>query len=90
MCQNLEEEPDCSWLAARLTPQPLLTFLQPVQGRSAISCPRTFIRCLGAPIHAALAERLRADPAWRTRELATGHMAMLHAALGCSVWHARV
>jgi pimeloyl-ACP methyl ester carboxylesterase len=78
---GVTEEPDRSWFGARITAQPLLTFLQPVRFTAALTYPRTYIRCaasgsMASPFHR-FGERARTDPAWRYRELATGHGAML-------------
>src|SRR5262245_26502205 len=74
---------DVQWMSSRLTPQPLQAFVQPVHlsNRAARELPRTLISCTVKqfPAHAAIAERLRADPAWRYREIATGHDAMITA-----------
>jgi pimeloyl-ACP methyl ester carboxylesterase len=75
-------DPDeVAWMTPRLTAQPLQTFTQPVRLSGAgASLPRTYIWCtrFGSPF-TQLAERLRNDPTWRYRELATGHDAMITA-----------
>lgn len=81
---GVTDEVQASWLAAKLTPQPLRTFEQPVRltNTAASSLPRTYIHCTTgslAPSFAPFAERLRAAPGWRYHELATGHHAMLTA-----------
>jgi len=71
------------WLAAKLTPQPLRSFEQPVRLRDPLAAlPRTYVHCTGGPLgpsFAPFAERLRGAPGWRSDELATGHDAMLTA-----------
>jgi pimeloyl-ACP methyl ester carboxylesterase len=72
------------WLVDRVasTPQPIETFRQPVRlsNPAADAVPRTFIRCpvdgaVWAGIYDPLVERLRNDPRWRIREIATNHLA---------------
>jgi pimeloyl-ACP methyl ester carboxylesterase len=81
---GIADEGQAARLAARLTPQPLRTFVQPVRlGASAGSIPRTYIHCTEGPLapsFAPFAARARTAPGWRLRELATGHDAMLTAA----------
>jgi pimeloyl-ACP methyl ester carboxylesterase len=80
---NVTDPDDVAWVTPRLTAQPVQTFTQPVRLSGAgASLPRTYIWCtrLGAPsTFAPFAERLRNDPTWRYRELATGHDAMITA-----------
>jgi pimeloyl-ACP methyl ester carboxylesterase len=74
---------DVKWMRPRLGPQPLQAFVQPVHltNRTARALPRTLISCTveQLPGHAALARRVRAEPGWRYREIATGHDAMITA-----------
>jgi hypothetical protein len=68
-----------SWLEARLTPQPLRTFEQPLRIGAAV-LPRTYIHWTAGPVassFAPFAGQAEHDPAWRYHELATGHDAML-------------
>jgi pimeloyl-ACP methyl ester carboxylesterase len=71
------------WLAARLTPQPLATFTQPVHlanAQAVAALPHTYVHCTVGPVapsFAPFAARLRAAPGWRYAELATGHDAMV-------------
>lgn len=71
---------DAARLEAHLTEQPLLAFIQPLS-RAAPPPPalaRHYIRCTeGSPSFAAVAARLRADPAWTSHELPAGHNAMV-------------
>ena len=64
----------------RLTGHPLLTLLEPVRlGPEAGAIPyRTYIYAtVGTPtIFTQFYERVAADPAWRVREIATGHVVM--------------
>jgi pimeloyl-ACP methyl ester carboxylesterase len=77
--------PTVDWLAARLGPQPVRTFEQPLVLRSppeVISLPRTYIRCTEGPlvsIFDPFAARARATSGWRYEELRTGHDAMVTA-----------
>lgn len=71
------------WMKARMTPQPLATYTEPVPGGSAKSAalPRAYVHCTEGPIthvFAPFAEAARAD-GWPVYELATGHAAMLTA-----------
>jgi hypothetical protein len=65
----------------RLTAQPLQTFMDPVHLTGAgAGLPQTYIWCtrFGAPSpFAPFAVRLRNDPGWRFRELASEHDAMI-------------
>jgi pimeloyl-ACP methyl ester carboxylesterase len=74
---------DLQWMRPRLAAQPLQAFMQPVHvsNFAARKLPRTLISCTVKqfPGHAAIAQRLRTDPAWRYREIATGHDAMITA-----------
>jgi len=74
-------EADVRWVAARLVAQPLQTFLQPLRlSGSTAAMPRTYIRCAvdeGSSPFDQFAERVRRDPSWRYREIATGHDAMI-------------
>jgi pimeloyl-ACP methyl ester carboxylesterase len=81
---GVTDEARARWLAARLTPQPLQTFEQPVRltDAAAAALPRTYVHCTAGPVapsFAPFAARARAEPGWRYRELATGHDAMLTA-----------
>jgi pimeloyl-ACP methyl ester carboxylesterase len=78
---GVTSDADLAWVRPRLLPQPLATFTEPLRlTRPAASLPRTYIACTGSPTAATFrpfVERARADPAWRYRELATGHDAMV-------------
>jgi pimeloyl-ACP methyl ester carboxylesterase len=75
---------DEAWVRSKLVPQPFRTFTQPLRLTHAAGfCgAKTFIACLEAPPaqwRDAVIERVRAEPDWRYRELATGHDAMITA-----------
>ena len=79
---GVTDEADLAWVRPRLVPQPLRTFTEPHRLRhpEAPPPPRTYIACTGlgaSPTSRPFAERARADPSWRYRELATGHDAMV-------------
>jgi pimeloyl-ACP methyl ester carboxylesterase len=77
--------PAVDWVAARLGPQPVRTFEQPLTLRSdpaAAALPRTYLYCTRGPlvpIFEPFAARVRTDPGWSYRELTTGHDAMITA-----------
>ena len=70
------------WVERRITPHPVRTQIEPIRLRNGGSdgLPRTYILCTGSegrtPFEV-LAGRIRNDPSWRYRELATGHDAMV-------------
>ena len=80
---GVTDEADLAWIRPRLGPQPLATFTEPVHlGHLGASLPRTYIACVASATAATFrpfAERARADPTWRYRELPTGHDAMVTA-----------
>jgi hypothetical protein len=67
------------WLLAKLTPQPLPSWTQPIDlgNPAAAALPRAFVHCTETPMEpfATLATRLRTDPGWRVVELADNHFA---------------
>jgi hypothetical protein len=72
-------------VAARLTPHPLKTWLDPIRlvNGGPIGLPRTYVHCT-APVMAqtqfpAIARMAQNDPGWHYSEIATGHEAMLTA-----------
>ncbi|CAA9575550.1 MAG: salicylate esterase [uncultured Thermomicrobiales bacterium] len=77
-------EEDVAWVRPKLVPQPFKTFTQPLRlvNAAGFAGPKTFVACVEAPAagwREAMAERARAGPGWRYRELATGHDAMVTA-----------
>jgi pimeloyl-ACP methyl ester carboxylesterase len=77
-------EADVRWMRPRIGAHPLKAFQQPVRltNPGAAALPRTFIHCTDKPagdMFAPFAARLRAEPRWRHRDLATGHDAMVTA-----------
>lgn len=79
------DHPSYDWVAERLTPHPLKTWLDPIAlensgsdglARSYIHCTDPVLPNSSFPWHAAETE---ADPSWHYRALATGHDAMVTA-----------
>lgn len=74
---------DAQWVARRQTPHPGGVYDDPLQFDAArvAALARTFIDC-NAPALATIAvmrERVRRQPGWQLREIATGHDAMISA-----------
>lgn len=74
-----------AWITARMTPQPVATYTEPVPPGNATSTalPRLFIHCTANPpttpdVFGPFAVTARAK-GWNVREIATGHLAMLTA-----------
>ena len=70
------------WVERRITLHPVNSQVQPIKLEKGGSegLPRTYILCTGSPgktLFMVLAEKLRASPDWRYRELATSHDAMV-------------
>lgn len=75
---------DQHWVDARLVPQPLKTFQQPVRfsNPAVAALPRTYISCAeggGAPELVPFVRRAQAEEGWRYREIATCHAVMVTA-----------
>jgi len=74
---------DCEWVNRRQTPQPFGQYQEPLNFDAArlAQVPRTFIDCTTPawPSIAPMRRRVRSEPGWRVRELATGHDAMVSA-----------
>jgi len=74
---------DCDWVNRRQTPHPFGHYRQPLAFDAVrlASVPRTFIDCTTPawPSIAPMRQRVRSEPGWRVRELATGHDAMVSA-----------
>jgi pimeloyl-ACP methyl ester carboxylesterase len=77
---------DRAWLFAKLVPQPLATYTQPLRlsNPAAAAVPRTFVFCTegkeGADdVFSSTATRLRSAPGWRYRELPDNHLAPINA-----------
>lgn len=77
------EGADRDWVNRRQTPQPLGVYQDPLAFDAAriATLPRTFIDCTAPalPTIAVMRERVRREPGWRVRELATGHDPMVSA-----------
>ena len=76
---------DQTWLLAKLVPQPLATYTQPIRlgNPSATSVRRTFIHCTKGrdpgDAFVSMATRLRSAPGWDYRELADNHLGPINA-----------
>jgi pimeloyl-ACP methyl ester carboxylesterase len=74
---------DAAWVARRLTPQPVGTYLQPLILEAPVGngVPKTYIDCTREPMAnlAAGKTRVRQDSSWNLRSLDTGHDAMVTA-----------
>ena len=74
---------DLAWVARRQTPHPGGVYDTPLDfdAQRWAALPRTFIDCTDPPLAtiAAMRERVRHQPGWDLRELATGHDAMVSA-----------
>lgn len=80
---GVSDADDVAWMSARVGDQPFRTFLDPVrlEKAAAAAIPKTYISCTREqrPPFAAAAARVRDAPGWRSREIATGHDAMVTA-----------
>jgi pimeloyl-ACP methyl ester carboxylesterase len=78
-----EDHPNAPWMRQRMTPHPLGTYETPLRLRHTVGngLPRTYIACTtpAYPALAAIQARLRGQPGWAWREIATGHDAMVTA-----------
>jgi pimeloyl-ACP methyl ester carboxylesterase len=78
---GVTDEQDIAWITPRLARQPFATFMQPMPSapEAPPALPRSYIACAqsAAGAFGPFAARFRNDPAWRFRELATGHNAMI-------------
>jgi pimeloyl-ACP methyl ester carboxylesterase len=78
---------DLEWLLARLVPQPIATWTQPIRlaNPAAAAVPRAFVFCTEGKGSAAEdpfvrnAERAKSAPDWQYRELADNHLAHINA-----------
>ena len=86
--RSLTPDPaDQAWLFAKLAPQPLATYTQPIRLRNpaAAAIPRALVFCTEAKGDAAedstvrTAIGLQSAPGWRYRELAENHLAPINA-----------
>jgi pimeloyl-ACP methyl ester carboxylesterase len=83
--RSLTPDPaDQAWLFARLVPQPLATYTQPIRLRNPTAAvPRAFVFCTEGKdaddVFASTAARLQSAPDWRYRELADNHLAPVNA-----------
>ena len=81
--REFDDPAEAAWASARRTPQPAGCFTEPVRLASPLEeypFTRTYIKATGEPRPEsggpfwAAADRAKASPAWRYREIATGHM----------------
>ena len=74
---------DCDWVNRRQTPHPFGQYREPLPFDAArlATVPRTFVDCTDPawPSIAPMRRRVRSEPGWRVREIATGHDAMVSA-----------
>lgn len=72
-------EADIAWLTPMLGAVPLRTCEEPLEapGDPLWTMPRTFAWCREYPVFGETAARIRSDPGWTYRELATGHLPMV-------------
>jgi pimeloyl-ACP methyl ester carboxylesterase len=74
---------DCDWVNRRQVPHPFGMYREPLafDAERLAALPRTFIDCTSPawPSIAPMRQRVRSEPGWRVRELATGHDAMVSA-----------
>jgi pimeloyl-ACP methyl ester carboxylesterase len=70
---------DIAWITPRLARQPFATFTQPMPAEGDAPLPRSYIACAqsASGSFGPFAARFKNDPAWRLRELATGHNVMI-------------
>ncbi len=80
-----KDHPGYEWVAQKLTPHPLKTWLDPIQleNGGSLDLKRSYIHCTAPvlpnssfPYHAA---QVQTDPSWTYHALATGHDAMITA-----------
>ena len=80
---GVKDPADIAWVARRMTPQPVGTYLQPLMLQAPLGngLPKTYIDCTVEPIATLepTKARVRKDPTWKMRTLATGHDAMVTA-----------
>ena len=83
---SLTSDPsDREWLLAKLVPQPLATYTQPIQlgNPAAAAVPHTFVFCTegkdAGDAFRSIANRLRSAPGWRYKELSNNHLAPINA-----------
>lgn len=80
LVRSLTKDPaDRDWLFAKLVPQPLPSFTQPIKlaNPAAAAVPRAYVACTenAVEVFAQTAARVGAEAGWRIRELADNHLA---------------
>jgi len=80
---GVHDAADAAWVARRLTPQPVGTYLQPLILEAPLGngVAKTYIDCTREPMTNLVAGkiRIRGDSSWTLRTLDTGHDAMVTA-----------
>jgi hypothetical protein len=80
---GVHDAADAAWVARRLTPQPVGTYLQPLILESPLGngIAKTYIDCTREPMANLVAgkTRVRDDRSWTLRSLDAGHDAMVTA-----------
>lgn len=80
---GVKDPADVQWVARRLTPHPVGTYQQPLLLNEPLGngLRKTYIECTVDPIATLepAKARVRNDPTWKVRTLATGHDAMVTA-----------
>jgi pimeloyl-ACP methyl ester carboxylesterase len=80
---GVKDPADAEWVARRMIPQPVGTYLQPLLLKAPVGngVAKTYIDCTLDPMANLAAGKtvIRADPNWAIRALATGHDAMVTA-----------
>lgn len=80
---GVHDAQDARWVARRMTPQPVGTYLQPLTLQSPLGNgrPKVYIDCTLQPIETLQAGKaqVRSDPGWTVHTLAAAHDAMVTA-----------
>ncbi|MDO9404400.1 MAG: alpha/beta fold hydrolase [Polaromonas sp.] len=80
---GVHDAQDARWVARRMTPQPVGTYLQPLTLQSPLGNgrPKAYIDCTLQPIETLQAGKaqVRSDSGWKVRTLAAAHDAMVTA-----------
>jgi pimeloyl-ACP methyl ester carboxylesterase len=78
---GVKSQDDIDWIVRRCTPQPLLTFMQPLRSTAAAQgiAKKVYIRAAGhpGPTFAPFGEMAKASAGWDYHEVACGHEIMI-------------